>query len=86
MKARKQKMEANHERMKVKMDVYQEKVDDGQKEVKVQVGSLSFRIDANKEEMNACLEKMKEKPEERMPVAVQEEVPKKEAAVENLEH
>jgi hypothetical protein len=29
---------------------------------------------------------MKEKPEERMPVAVQEEVPKKEAAVENLEH
>jgi hypothetical protein len=39
--------------MEAKMDSYQEKMDDGQEEMKAQVGSPNSRIVANQEEMRA---------------------------------
>jgi hypothetical protein len=36
-----------------KMDANQENIDDGQEEMKAQVASLSFRINANQREMAA---------------------------------
>jgi oligoribonuclease (3'-5' exoribonuclease) len=75
-------MDANQENT----DAYQEKMDDGQEETKAQVGSLASRIDANQEEMkamlDACLELVKAYPGELQSVAVHQEVPKDEAALE----
>jgi hypothetical protein len=68
--------------MEAQMDAYQEKMDDGQEEIKAKVSSLAFRIDVNQEEMktilDACLEKMEANAGELQFVA---ELPKEEAAV-----
>jgi hypothetical protein len=68
MKAMRENMDSNEEKMKsnqarmeakiwAEIETIQDKMDDG-KEIKGQVGSLAFRIDANREEMNSgCLSK-----------------------------
>jgi hypothetical protein len=63
-------------------------MDDGQEEMKAQVGSLTCWIDVNQEEMkamlDACLEKMEANPGELQYVVVHQEVPKEEAVVEMI--
>jgi hypothetical protein len=61
----------------VEIKTIQDKMDDGQEEMNVQVGSLVSQIDANQEEMksmlDACLEKMEANPGEMKSVAEQQE-------------
>jgi hypothetical protein len=63
-------------------------VDDGQEEIKAQVGSLASRIAVNQQEMktvsDTCLDKMEAKAGELQSVAVHQEVPKEEAAVKPI--
>jgi hypothetical protein len=70
-------------------------MDDGQEEIKAQVGSLAFRIDPNQEEMEAMLyaclgkteaypEMTEANPEETESAAEHPEVPKEDATVETL--
>jgi hypothetical protein len=63
-------------------------MDDGQEEMKAQVGSHASRIDVNQEEMkamlDACLETLEANPEELQSVAVNQEIPKEEVAVEMI--
>jgi hypothetical protein len=72
IKAMREKMETHHERMEAKiwsemktiqekMGAYQEMMDDGQDEMKAQVGSLASRIDVNQENMIADLDTHQEK-------------------------
>jgi hypothetical protein len=65
--------------------VIQDKMDDGQKEIKAQMGSLSSRIDVNLEEMktmlDACLGKMEVHPVELQSEWEHQEVPEEEAPV-----
>jgi hypothetical protein len=48
-------MEMNNERMKAKMNAFQEKVDDGQEGIKDQVRCLASRIDAKQEGIKTIL-------------------------------
>jgi hypothetical protein len=63
-------------------------MDDGEEEMKAQVGSLASRIDANQEEMKAmldpCLEKMEANPAELQYVAVQQKDLTEEAELEMI--
>jgi hypothetical protein len=63
MNVMREKMDSSQERMEAKTDAYQEKMEDGQVEIKDQVGSLAFRIDANQEEMKARVNAIKYKKE-----------------------
>jgi hypothetical protein len=87
-----EKMEINQERMEAKIwpeiKTIQRKMDNGQEDMKGQVGSLASPIDVNQEEMkvtsDACLENMEANPRELQSVAVHQEVPKEGAAVEMI--
>jgi hypothetical protein len=58
--------ELHHKRTIAEMDAFQEKMVDGQEEIKAQLCSLASRVDINQEEMkamlDACLEKMEANP------------------------
>jgi hypothetical protein len=69
-----------------KVDAIQEKVINGQEDMKGQVGSLVSWISVSQEEMkallDACLEKLEENPGELQCIVVHQVGPKEEAAVE----
>jgi hypothetical protein len=75
-------------RLLAEINAIQDKMDDGQEEMKARAGFLASQIDVNQKEMktmlDACLEKLVANPGELKSVAVHEEVPKEEVAVETF--